>query len=125
MGVNMLKYIKDAWNEGKIGEWIRTGEQDSFGRDLWVWDKSEKRKKGWWKNGWEATSQFFNAWFLNGHANLTTSAMAGSWQKAKIKIRGTIWPKFINYFMWFFTLSWVYGKPVDKNHCLDAWRDKV
>lgn len=123
--MRLVRFIRDTWRDGRRGDWVRTGLQDEVGRDTWIWDSRAIRKKGWFQNNLEALSQLGNAFFLNGHANLTTSAQSGSWQRVNVPIRGTLLPRLINHFMWVVSLRWLRGKPVDKLHCLNAWREKV
>jgi len=121
--MNTITNLIEAWESGRRGCWSRTGNKDHFGRDLWVYDPNAVRPTGFIKNLLHAISQNGNA-LCNGNCDLTMSAQAGSWQVAKIKGRGTWWPKFICLFYWVFFLSWRLRK-VDWNHCVKAWEDKT
>jgi len=100
-------------------------EHSIDGKKYYCWDENTPRRKGYFRNLWEAVSQLWSALFLNGHANLSTSAQAGRWQLAGYAIRGHLLAWVANHFIWFFSLDAFRGKRVDHSHCINAWKDKV
>jgi len=82
---------------------------DREGQLAYVWDANEPNRKAWFFRCMEWLSQGINV-FLGGHQDLTFSQRVGGWQESGYK------------------LAWMH-KPIDfifgKDHCRNAWREKV